>query len=149
MLWFAFKKYLWFIDYNSISRMEVLNAVVICFQKVSLIYWLQLMRPTSAWWLCCDLLSKSIFDLLITTPFLFLLILVLLWFAFKKYLWFIDYNFLKIKDCTFIVVICFQKVSLIYWLQRAFRFHKFQWGCDLLSKSIFDLLITTCQLNQI
>ena len=193
-LWFAFKMYLWFIDiqppvcwmfikfscdllskcifdlliFNFYHIRSMLLYVVICFQNVSLIYW---------------------YSTLSTCGRRF----VELWFAFKMYLWFIDiqpnlencaalYGCDLLSKCIFdllifnvpdafwqgwIVVICFQNVSLIYWYSTGpnqrrhveelwFAFKMYLWfidiqhicfsksppsGCDLLSKCIFDLLI--------
>ena len=145
-------------------------AVVICFQFLSLTYWYSLNDRTKweyfllwfafnfylwlidihslRWWLrkvgSCDLLSISIFDLLIFT--------------------------LLLERCRDLrVVICFQFLSLTYWysLYRIyfaniyvlwFAFNFYLWlidihffcrvigqilSCDLLSISIFDLLIFT------
>ena len=98
--------------------------------------------------MCCDLLSKCIFDLLI-------------------------FNRQITRNLQFQVVICFQNVSLIYWYSTFncsflpttvlwFAFKMYLWfidiqrvlphlqhtiSCDLLSKCIFDLLIfnTSCE----
>ena len=116
MLWFAFKMYLWFIDIQQVIKTLFLL-------------------------ISCDLLSKCIFDLLIFNRKFCKYWLVVLWFAFKMYLWFIDiqhffivlistlrcdllskciFDLLIFNSCTnheiwFLVVICFQNVSLIYW----------------------------------
>ncbi len=66
------------------------SNVVICFQNVSLMYWYSLYSLKSSSALCCDLLSKCIFDVLIFT---------LQWLLYHHLL----------------VVICFQNVSLMYW----------------------------------
>ena len=119
-------------------------AVVICFQFLSLTYWYSLRRDANNRLISCDLLSISIFDLLIFT--------------------------LLLERCRDLrVVICFQFLSLTYWysLYRIyfaniyvlwFAFNFYLWlidihffcrvigqilSCDLLSISIFDLLIFT------
>ena len=123
-LWFAFNFYLWLIDIHCCH-----------FIKLSL--------------LSCDLLSISIFDLLIFTlhlssfdvhvvvicfQFLSLtywyslllcnfLVLLLLWFAFNFYLWLIDIHYISTTAQPFAC-------------------------CDLLSISIFDLLIFTRALRR-
>ena len=66
----------------------------------------------------------------------------MLWFALKKYLWHPDYRELTSKPTRFTVVICAQKVSLTSWLQVVHPYNAFSVGCDLRSKSIFDILIT-------
>ncbi len=122
-MWFAFNFYLWLIDIHFTER-----------------------RQTE--FCCCDLLSISIFDLLIYTNQLFFQI-------------------------VFLVVICFQFLSLTYWYtleplpdshQRLlwFAFNFYLWlidihlcqyfmsvfmCCDLLSISIFDLLIYTVRFG--
>ncbi len=169
-MWFAFNFYLWLIDIHlffsfviqnygcdllSISIFDLLIytgilwimrglRVVICFQFLSLTYWYTLHVKTTPSVLCCDLLSISIFDLLIYTMIS------------------------SFKDGAD-VVICFQFLSLTYWytLQLLYRHHHpllwfafnfYLWlidihccrynsrgvqCCDLLSISIFDLLIYT------
>ena len=170
LLWFAFNFYLWLIDIHSntvfslqevscdllsISIFDLLiftlgciwndtDTVVICFQFLSLTYWYSLsvedsIKDYMLWfafnfylWLIdihyypyqlflrysCDLLSISIFDLLIFT-----------------------YHSKPFSDN--IVVICFQFLSLTYWysLQHVSSYPTH--SCDLLSISIFDLLIFT------
>ena len=116
--------------------------VVICFQNVSLIYW---QHPQALWCvecLCCDLLSKCIFDLLTTPNNPVQITDATLWFAFKMYLWFTDNTMVALQPSIAWVVICFQNVSLIYWQHHSSAMGCRRAGCDLLSKCIFDLLTT-------
>ena len=193
LLWFAFKLYLWRIEKqltwhewprndscdllsncifdvlknNATYNTNSCSLVVICFQIVSLTYWKTTLRATrtnrAPLWFAfklylwriekqqykkfyqrrfgCDLLSNCIFDVLKnnTSKFLSLKFLVvicfqivsltywkttylyptnnlsLLWFAFKLYLWRIEKQPAKQINWSFIVVICFQIVSLTYW----------------------------------
>ena len=167
-LWFAFRLYLWLIDSQHIKAMLQHAIVVICFQIVSLTYWFTASNHSRLIWLplwfafrlylwlidsqqhlyacalylCCDLLSDCIFDLLIHSRH-------------------------KKNNHKRTVVICFQIVSLTYWFTAEakngkslsllwFAFRLYLWlidsqqtlgniaslfGCDLLSDCIFDLLI--------
>ena len=141
-MWFAFRLYLWLIDSQQLDDYKkLLNScdllsdcifdllihskqadyqidklVVICFQIVSLTYWF-------------------------TAPFVKVVMMHKLWFAFRLYLWLIDSQLVAVSsdlsvccdllsDCIFDllihsvnvkkgkgkrVVICFQIVSLTYW----------------------------------
>ena len=168
LLWFAFRLYLWLIDSQQrfcnnfgatrcdllsdcifdllIHSRELLHQiyepVVICFQIVSLTYWFT---------------AKPIKNAFI----------IMLWFAFRLYLWLIDSQHIIQQWVEKHVVICFQIVSLTYWftarqwllfrsLPLWFAFRLYLWlidsqlvppfgsspvCCDLLSDCIFDLLI--------
>ena len=140
---------------------------MICAQKVSLTSWLQAGKRCGCHQDCCDLRSKSIFDILITgttvicvydngcdlrSKSIFDILITgipfiqiqpeALWFALKKYLWHPDYRLTIALRNWKSVVICAQKVSLTSWLQVGFVGEILQPGCDLRSKSIFDILIT-------
>ena len=167
LLWFAFKMYLWFTDNTRNCSCNKKSWVVICFQNVSLIYWQHQSNICQCQAMGCDLLSKCIFDLLTTPKTKTKCETQALWFAFKMYLWFTDNTNYAWSNITWMVVICFQNVSLIYWQHRiviawqcALVVICFQnvsliyWQhlslhlcrqlccCDLLSKCIFDLLTT-------
>ena len=141
-LWFALKKYLWHPDYRLTNEIKSYEDVVICAQKVSLTSWLQVSAALSLTFQRCDLRSKSIFDILITGRYWIVTTSPSLWFALKKYLWHPDYRVLTMLQSTVIVVICAQKVSLTSWLQDTVGSTQKTGGCDLRSKSIFDILIT-------
>ena len=141
-LWFALKKYLWHPDYRVAGFHQRTRAVVICAQKVSLTSWLQVGELISREGWSCDLRSKSIFDILITGCKCQVLPEPRLWFALKKYLWHPDYRGPGAPSVKGFVVICAQKVSLTSWLQEAIGLRLTKCGCDLRSKSIFDILIT-------
>ena len=91
----------------------------------------------------CELLSDCIFDLLSTTSFCILITIILLWIAFRLYLWPTEHNCSMKKGLQSIVVNCFQIVSLTYWAQRIRRMRRVVLCCELLSDCIFDLLSTT------
>ena len=141
-LWFALKKYLWHPDYRSTFSWALSIAVVICAQKVSLTSWLQECESMCRNGPCCDLRSKSIFDILITGFSRLFDPAWVLWFALKKYLWHPDYRSTVKRSPQLPVVICAQKVSLTSWLQVAVNVVQRPYSCDLRSKSIFDILIT-------
>ena len=142
LLWFAFKMYLWFTDNTRNCSCNKKSWVVICFQNVSLIYWQHQGRQLPIPLQSCDLLSKCIFDLLTTPPCLDIAPAWALWFAFKMYLWFTDNTTSNMANKNYIVVICFQNVSLIYWQHLCQIQLSSLLRCDLLSKCIFDLLTT-------
>ena len=114
------------------------------------------------------MLSDCIFDLLNTTYYGLRISEVLLWIAFRLYLWPIEHNQLRIclnKTRLWIafrlylwpiehnwgwlgipwllVVNCFQIVSLTYWTQLWKECNLRFCSCELLSDCIFDLLNTT------
>ena len=139
-----------------------------CFQIVSLTYWSQLQLAQSHSCHSCELLSDCIFDILVTTATFFFFLTWLLWIAFRLYLWHIGHNGLSGGHWWFIVVNCFQIVSLTYWSQlvvllkpikdvvncfqivsltywsqlRIIYYPNFV-SCELLSDCIFDILVTT------
>ena len=166
-LWFAFKLYLWRIEKQpemiriasfigcdllsncifDVLKNNIINVfppptiVVICFQIVSLTYWKTTVWPVELMPHSCDLLSNCIFDVL-------------------------KNNLIFYTPQKFLVVICFQIVSLTYWKttlkEKAsndgrlwFAFKLYLWriekqqewnsnepdySCDLLSNCIFDVL---------
>ena len=141
-LWIAFRLYLWLIEHNHIEGVVNPEHVVNCFQIVSLTYWTQLcsfailitpscellsdcifdlLNTTNLRDLsverCCELLSDCIFDLLNTTQLRPGQVLLLLWIAFRLYLWLIEHNMSLRLTMYSSVVNCFQIVSLTYWTQ--------------------------------
>ena len=192
MLWFAFKFYLWQRSYNQMlwinlwlcvvicfqilslttflqyrNRKVCLGCVVICFQILSLTTFLQSVAMIQPCLMSCDLLSNFIFDnvLTIESPvnryalvlwfafkfylwqrsynvMLFNYTVHLLWFAFKFYLWQRSYNCCGEFSRNLIVVICFQILSLTTFLQFKYTIIRFTTSCDLLSNFIFDNVLT-------
>ena len=142
LLWIAFKMYLWHIVYNfELIRLH-LRQVVNCFQNVSLAYRLQLVCRFITFCVGCELLSKCIFGISFTILDIKFKIGIMLWIAFKMYLWHIVYNFLSSNLHYFIVVNCFQNVSLAYRLQSKKFFFDTVSSCELLSKCIFGISFT-------
>jgi len=92
LLWFAFKFYLWQRSYNTAIYLITRNAVVICFQILSLTTFLQSKVRVQDSLMCCDLLSNFIFDNVLTINEPNDLKTYMLWFAFKFYLWQRSYN---------------------------------------------------------
>ena len=146
LLWFAFKLYLWRIEHNLMMWSEHGLCVVICFQIVSLTYWTQLLQQMLQQIIRCDLLSNCIFDVLNTTLLKEFMNCIMLWFAFKLYLWRIEHNRIGFNTFNCSVVICFQIVSLTYWTQQLSIFLESLECCDLLSNCIFDVLNTTAMI---
>ena len=118
VLWFAFKSFFYNIDYNNKIYANGMFIVVICFQKFLLQYWLQQKPRRMLYWFCCDLLSKVSFTILITTRSAAFWYYWVLWFAFKSFFYNIDYNLGVPITGANVVVICFQKFLLQYWLQQ-------------------------------
>ena len=144
-LWFAFNLYLWNIG-NNIEPFNLPRwSVVICFQFVSLKYWQQLPIAIPLLKLGCDLLSICIFEILATTSLKNKKSLWGLWFAFNLYLWNIGNNNVNFFGFSYLVVICFQFVSLKYWQQHANNIKSGSNSCDLLSICIFEILATTAK----
>ena len=114
-----------------------------CFQIVSLTYWAQRRSGSSVSKVCCELLSDCIFDLLSTTIRRSTRKTLLLWIAFRLYLWPTEHNSAFVEQGQTLVVNCFQIVSLTYWAQRAGAGQYNLERCELLSDCIFDLLSTT------
>ena len=117
--------------------------VVNCFQIVSLTYWAQLACKAFSTRKCCELLSDCIFDLLSTTLNALLAEAIMLWIAFRLYLWPTEHNYDPWGVSRKRVVNCFQIVSLTYWAQRKVPARAAPICCELLSDCIFDLLSTT------
>ena len=116
-MWFAFKFYLWQRSYKLIRLKQQHLMVVICFQILSLTTFLQEPPLTEKAPLCCDLLSNFIFDNVLTSVNSEAITHLLLWFAFKFYLWQRSYKCkAKERNCS-TVVICFQILSLTTFLQ--------------------------------
>ena len=67
--------------------------------------------------MCCELLSKCIFGISFTIDLVGKGRFGQLWIAFKMYLWHIVYNTLSYFESIWLVVNCFQNVSLAYRLQ--------------------------------
>ena len=116
-LWIAFRLYLWLIEHNRKTALNLKLHVVNCFQIVSLTYWTQQHIESQTFSDCCELLSDCIFDLLNTTSSLDLITIEGLWIAFRLYLWLIEHNCLLQSSPKAYVVNCFQIVSLTYWTQ--------------------------------
>ena len=118
------------------------SDVVNCFQIVSLIYWSQPRAESNTLYVCCELLSDCIFDILVTALCLIQAMKWLLWIAFRLYLWYIGHSIIKNNVKWKSVVNCFQIVSLIYWSQHRLLKVFSQSSCELLSDCIFDILVT-------
>ena len=96
-----------------------LNKIVVnCFQIVSLTYWSQQLHFGMMSFIGCELLSDCIFDILVTT-------------------------YPVMMSIVYLVVNCFQIVSLTYWSQPGLGQHVDRLRCELLSDCIFDILVTT------
>ena len=167
-LWIAFGSYLWLTEHNKENFWKHLVCVVNCFWIVSLTYWTQHGRSSTAWksvvncfWIasltywtqlyprarfafvCCELLLDRIFDLLNTTNQLKTTAMWVLWIAFGSYLWLTEHNHsVKIRQHQ-VVVNCFWIVSLTYWTQLEPQRTASSNSCELLLDRIFDLLNTT------
>jgi len=92
LLWIAFRLYLWYIEHNLYPKITKLLLVVNCFQIVSLIYWAQQPGAEVQEHKGCELLSDCIFDILSTTFLKNAAFPLLLWIAFRLYLWYIEHN---------------------------------------------------------
>ena len=116
-LWIAYRLYLWYIEHNRIFHYQIALQVVNCLQIVSLIYWAQ----QYLYWLSkiksCELLTDCIFDILSTTNRSSNSTFIMLWIAYRLYLWYIEHNRLRNVVHLDFVVNCLQIVSLIYWAQ--------------------------------
>ena len=91
-LWIAFRLYLWPTEHNYGGKRSMARF-------------------------SCELLSDCIFDLLSTTTQNFIVFYLLLWIAFRLYLWPTEHNVKCVKFSFVNVVNCFQIVSLTYWAQ--------------------------------
>ena len=111
------RRQVWFIEHSTLVEENITDRVVNCFQIVSLIYWTQRLPLGTPIAISCELLSDCIFDLLNTATIQRLHKEILLWIAFRLYLWFIEHSNYLFTLRLFIVVNCFQIVSLIYWTQ--------------------------------
>ena len=89
-LWIAFKLYLWNIENSTTIYFNPSSDVVNCFQIVSLKYWEQRSFKYSLTDFCCELLSNCIFEILRTAINRYRGKTILLWIAFKLYLWNIE-----------------------------------------------------------
>ena len=143
LLWIAFKLYLWHIGHNLVSARPFHLSVVNCFQIVSLTYWSQRDTLEDKVRDCCESLSNCIFDILVTTTIHLGFDHLLLWIAFKLYLWHIGHNNHDHGRWQLTVVNCFQIVSLTYWSQQKGKCGSTKGSCELLSNCIFDILVTT------
>ena len=139
-LWIAFKLYLWNIEISLILLTPTRKAVVNCFQIVSLKYWNQRTLKPSPTFLCCELLSNCIFEILKSADYWQSNHRTRLWIAFKLYLWNIEISTSLKFAAKQIVVNCFQIVSLKYWNQLIFADCSIAPGCELLSNCIFEIL---------
>ena len=140
--------YLWHIVYNQQHWAQYPHPVVNCFQNVSLAYRLQFRATYKSETYCCELLSKCIFGISFTMIVFQNVRWLLLWIAFKMYLWHIVYNFVPVQRPKFLVVNCFQNVSLAYRLQSQMYYCSALFSCELLSKCIFGISFTIySQLN--
>ena len=119
-LWIAFRLYLWLIEHSHKSINSTFHYVVNCFQIVSLTYWTQRRTGRGDNLRCCELLSDCIFDLLNTADKFCLELNSELWIAFRLYLWLIEHSERSILFLNYVVVNCFQIVSLTYWTQQRF-----------------------------
>jgi len=147
VLWIAFRLYLWHIGHNFLHGFYFQHHVVNCFQIVSLTYWSQPLAWPSSRCMCCELLSDCIFDILVTTLTSSAFAFLLLWIAFRLYLWHIGHNVIMLIIIVISVVNCFQIVSLTYWSQHIFFYCLICFCCELLSDCIFDILVTTAELE--
>ena len=143
LLWIAFRLYLWLIEHNDVASAFLPEDVVNCFQIVSLTYWTQQPLLHTDGWQGCELLSDCIFDLLNTTICFMEQFDIMLWIAFRLYLWLIEHNAGTYLVKIYPVVNCFQIVSLTYWTQPDGVHAASARCCELLSDCIFDLLNTT------
>ena len=141
-LWFAFNFYLWQRSYNFSEHKADKLPVVICFQLLSLTTFLQWGFCIYSDNQCCDLLSTFIFDNVLTMMVGHIVLLWRLWFAFNFYLWQRSYNLCFFLILNFLVVICFQLLSLTTFLQFVAAQAIQGLGCDLLSTFIFDNVLT-------
>ena len=86
-LWIAFRLYLWGIgdttEIGKVRRWKVVN----CFQIVSLRYWWHHCGYRVPTLPSCELLSDCIFEVLVTPNIQCIAYLIMLWIAFRLYLW--------------------------------------------------------------
>ena len=118
MLWIAFRLYLWGIGDTLSPGLSAFLPVVNCFQIVSLRYWwhqkIELQMIDEG----CELLSDCIFEVLVTPNNYVEKFDIVLWIAFRLYLWGIGDTYFQILRLNKMVVNCFQIVSLRYWWHR-------------------------------
>ena len=143
----AFKFYLWQRSYKALTWKRHTMIVVICFQILSLTTFLQDYKTGFNVNYSCDLLSNFIFDNVLTSGWLSLSVWIVLWFAFKFYLWQRSYMLgIEYSRC-YGVVICFQILSLTTFLQVLLKIAAELVSCDLLSNFIFDNVLTRVRLQ--
>jgi len=94
------------------------------------------------------LLSNFIFDNVLTSLNCSYVFRLLLWFAFKFYLWQRSYKLSSQVLLSQQVVICFQILSLTTFLQANNTMTKNEISCDLLSNFIFDNVLTSLLENR-
>jgi len=148
LLWIAFRLYLWNIGHSNKLLSYEPTAVVNCFQIVSLKYWSQRIGLLVWIRLRCELLSDCIFEILVTAIGTLLDLFLLLWIAFRLYLWNIGHSGCIIWVVRTTVVNCFQIVSLKYWSQLQTRVERLRPSCELLSDCIFEILVTACHQEE-
>ena len=86
-LWIAFRLYLWGIGDTAGQAIGLLAPVVNCFQIVSLRYWWHHILTELQVASSCELLSDCIFEVLVTPVIPCYCYFVVLWIAFRLYLW--------------------------------------------------------------
>ena len=142
MLWIAFKMYLWHVAFNYRATQNKERQVVNCFQNVSLTCRFQFFFVGVKQYICCELLSKCIFDMSLSILTEIIAPDCRLWIAFKMYLWHVAFNTKQGRRENAEVVNCFQNVSLTCRFQLPANTF---WGvacCELLSKCIFDMSLS-------
>ena len=97
LLWIAFELYLWNIEHSRSNNWCNGGAVVNCFRIVSLKYWTQSINGVILIFVCCELLSNCIFEILNTVDGCFGAKAGMLWIAFELYLWNIEHSTNKYK----------------------------------------------------
>ena len=141
-LWIAFILYLWNIEHSPTLLTSIKSLVVNCFHFVSLKYWTQCGGSSFGSWLCCELLSFCIFEILNTVSADLINDCDTLWIAFILYLWNIEHSAYELQNESKLVVNCFHFVSLKYWTQWMPPPCLHRNSCELLSFCIFEILNT-------
>jgi len=142
-LWIAFRLYLWHWNHNKGTLFSWFWIVVNCFQIVSLT--LEPQQSGASFFISdsCELLSDCIFDIGTTTTIWTTPNALLLWIAFRLYLWHWNHNILFVVPECLLVVNCFQIVSLTLEPQQFAYGNSEGRSCELLSDCIFDIGTTT------
>jgi len=145
VLWIAFRLYLWGIG-DTLPSSKARPALS-CELLSDCIFEVLVTPGKGRSWgqRSCELLSDCIFEVLVTPGKRQIDCKLLLWIAFRLYLWGIGDTRGKIAEEIVSVVNCFQIVSLRYWWHRRDTSISSSICCELLSDCIFEVLVTPWQ----